>query len=514
MIARWLGLWIVCGGLVAGCTFDDHRVPCTRDNECTGDNRCYAGFCIPKRTPTEPNVVTGGRGGRSGGGSGGSAAGSAAEGGMSRPDGGTTTLDANVGGACEGEETRPCVAPWEDAQLLGGCGPGTQSCVNGEWGSCTPDRMMIGPESCNGFDDDCDGEIDEDANVQCFPADAAGCVPAEQGQFNCQGQCQAGVQMCEGGSLGPCTGYVVAAPVDDCSTEQIDENCDGTPNDNCQCNGNATRECYAGAAGTQGIGVCRAGRQQCTNGRWGPCTGAVVPQIETCNGEDDDCDRTVDDVLGVGTPCTVANARGVCAEGTFRCQAGSPATQCVATSPQPMPETCNGRDDDCNGTIDDVPPAQLATDRMHCGNCTTVCDAADSCCAGECVNTSGDRRNCGTCGRVCAMNEICMAGSCVTTETDAGTMCDAMRPCAANMLCCNGACVPNDVNNCVTCGTVCTGEVPACCSTGCADLSRDNDNCGSCGTVCRNPDGGTACTCATTGTPGVFECRSGSVACP
>jgi hypothetical protein len=418
-------------------------------------------------------------------------------------------------GTCEGDAMRACDAFWEDAPILGGCGPGSQRCVNGMWGSCTPERMMIGPESCNSFDDDCDGKTDEESNVECYPAGAAGCEATEQGQFNCTGACKAGVQRCgSDGSLGQCAGYIVAATADNCATEQIDENCDGTPNDNCQCNGNETRECYAGNPGTQGVGICRAGRQQCSNGRWGQCQGAVQQRIEVCNGDDDDCDQKVDEVTGVGNRCTVPNARGVCAEGTFRCQAGDQAPQCVATSPQPAAETCNDRDDDCNGTPDDVPAAQLASDPLHCGNCDTACGTTDKCCRGQCVDTSGDENHCGECGRVCATGEMCMAGICMSAEPDAGTMCDAMRPCAANELCCMGRCVPNNVMNCGTCGTVCGGEVPACCSNICADLSRDNSNCGSCGTVCRNPDGGTACACATTGTAGVFECRSGTLACP
>lgn len=517
MSARLGWVCLLCSWLLASCTFDDSRTRCTEDSDCTGaDARCYEGFCIPKRkTTTAPNVVSGGgSGGRAGDGEGGSTAGAAAEGGSAAPDAGNTSQpDAAMGGACEGDQTRTCIASWEEATLLGGCGAGSQRCVNGAWSSCTPERMMIGPESCNGFDDDCDGETDEESNVQCYPAGAAGCAPTEQGQFNCNGACQAGTQICSNGSLGQCSGYIVAAATDNCSTEQIDENCDGTPNDNCQCNGNATRECYTGEQGTQGIGICRAGRQTCSNGRWSACEGAVVQRIEVCNGDDDDCDRNVDEVVGVGNRCTVPNARGVCAEGTFRCQAGNPAPQCVATAPQPMPETCNDRDDDCNGTPDDVPAAQLATDEMHCGNCDTQCAAAQECCAGQCVDTNGDERNCGACGRVCATGQMCMTGMCMIVEPpDAGTMCDAMRPCAATELCCMGRCVPNDAMNCGTCGTVCAGTAPACCNNACADLSQ-NSNCGRCGNVCPTLDGGAACTCATTGTAGVFECRSGPLAC-
>jgi hypothetical protein len=42
---------------------------------------------------------------------------------------------------------------------------------------------------------------------------------------------------------------------------------------------------------------------------------------------------------------------------------------------------------------------------------------------------------------------------------------------------------------------------------------NDSSNCGGCGKVCPTLDGGTACACATTGTAGVFECRSGTLPC-
>src|SRR5574341_1271300 len=37
------------------------------------------------------------------------------------------------------------------------------------------------------------------------------------------------------------------------------------------------------------------------------------------------------------------------------------------------PEECNGIDDDCNGTTDDVAPEDLANDPNNCGACGTRC---------------------------------------------------------------------------------------------------------------------------------------------
>jgi hypothetical protein len=59
------------------------------------------------------------------------------------------------------------------------------------------------------------------------------------------------------------------------------------------CEPQATRSCYDGPAGTEGIGSCQAGTQTCADhGRaWGPCSGQVGPEPEDCETEDDEnCD--------------------------------------------------------------------------------------------------------------------------------------------------------------------------------------------------------------------------------
>ena len=69
---------------------------------------------------------------------------------------------------------------------------------------------------------------------------------------------------------------------------------------------------------------------------------------ETCNGIDDDCDGFIDVApsgMPLGRACT-----SMCGQGTERCVSGA-WTGCNA--PEPVAETCNGMDDDCNGSIDD-----------------------------------------------------------------------------------------------------------------------------------------------------------------
>lgn len=78
----------------------------------------------------------------------------------------------------------------------------------------------------------------------------------------------------------------------------------------------------------------------------------------------------------------------------------------------------------CNGQC--IP---VATDPMHCGDCTTVCGGATACSGGKCesscmtgldicnnacVDLQSDNDNCGMCGKACATGQGCVAGSCKT----------------------------------------------------------------------------------------------------
>jgi len=109
---------------------------------------------------------------------------------------------------------------------------------------------------------------------------------------------------------------------------------------------------------------------------WTGCT-ARVPVPEVCDGVDSDCNGLIDDGIVTGEPCERDNEHGTC-EGVTFC-AGAGGIQC--TAPVPAPEVCNGRDDDCNGVIDDgfavdvggTLKYSLSAD--HCGACGRVCPA-------------------------------------------------------------------------------------------------------------------------------------------
>jgi hypothetical protein len=66
---------------------------------------------------------------------------------------------------------------------------------------------------------------------------------------------------------------------------------------------------------------------------------------ETCNSRDDNCDGHIDEGLG-----SISCGVGSCQKTVDACVFGRPG---VCNPGSPVPETCNGFDDDCNGAVDD-----------------------------------------------------------------------------------------------------------------------------------------------------------------
>jgi len=91
----------------------------------------------------------------------------------------------------------------------------------------------------------------------------------------------------------------------------VDDDCDGEIDPDCECVDGATTSCGATA-----VGACALGVATCEGGRWGACAGEVAMASETCNGIDDDCDGTIDDhtdrACGAGRACL----DGVCVDVT------------------------------------------------------------------------------------------------------------------------------------------------------------------------------------------------------
>jgi len=227
---------------------------------------------------------------------------------------------------------------------LGTCGSaGTYRCAgDGSAVVCDATPGTPGTESCNGIDDDCDGQIDEATDVP----------PIRDGTD--VGRCESRVIACLGGEMVEVYAGVRPTPE---SCNGLDDDCNGLVDD-----GILAADCYDGPPGTNGIGVCVGGSTVCVDGRI-QCIGQVLPNDERCDGLDQDCDGLVDGSRDVVTGAPVAlqdscytgptSTLGVgpCVAGTTTCIDGAWGG-CTAEV-VPVPEACNDIDDDCDGTIDE-----------------------------------------------------------------------------------------------------------------------------------------------------------------
>ena len=163
-----------------------------------------------------------------------------------------------------------------------------------------------------------------------------------------------------------------------------DDDCDG------QIDEDVTQSCYTGPAATRDVGACRAGTQMCNAGMFGACVGERLPATETCNGLDDDCDGAVDENLS--RAC--GSSTGECRPGVQMCEGGRWSTACVGERAA-QTETCDGRDNNCNGSADET----FACGGLRTSQTCTVCGLA----------TERGTQTCDT--SRCGWNSTCSVGT-------------------------------------------------------------------------------------------------------
>lgn len=134
-----------------------------------------------------------------------------------------------IGCACTEGPTRACYTGPPETRHVGACRDGMQSCVMGgefsSYGACTGSVTPVAENCTNGVDDNCDGKID------CLDPTCATDAACRMG-----------------------------------------------------CTNGATRPCYDGPQGTEGVGTCHGGTQTCMNNMWpNNCPGEVVPTAENCS---------------------------------------------------------------------------------------------------------------------------------------------------------------------------------------------------------------------------------------
>ena len=282
---------------------------------------------------------------------------------------GDTPIDPSAYGC----PTTPAIFAQTDAvAACGGCNVG---------GAATPDT------TCDGLDSDCNGSVDDAVAVT-----TCGCpgLPTNQ-SYVCP--CAAS-SACINGQPLPCVPGPPVTTVDTvCS--KVDNACTGSPG-----SGYVPLSC--------GIGGCTS-YSTCTSGVEASCTPKAA-QTETCNGADDNCNISVDEGLdndldGYGcAPCASyttsasCTAQGACSWSGTACTGTVSCTQCIPgqagctttnlcskdksgsgtwtgvwdcddrdpTVFPGNPEVCDGKDNNCNGQVDEgVINA--------CGDCNPSC---------------------------------------------------------------------------------------------------------------------------------------------
>ncbi|MFM2153098.1 MAG: hypothetical protein RL199_1533 [Pseudomonadota bacterium] len=221
------------------------------------------------------------------------------------------------------------------------------------------------------------------------------------------------------------------------------------------CEPGTTRACYSGIAGTLDRGVCHDGIQTCgEDGVWlAACLGEQVPVAESCDGVDDDCDGTVDEGVknGCGGCAVLPSDPGGSCEGCGRytCD-GLEALRCVAPA-ETLGDACTNADG-CAGFF-----GCDASGEVACGApATNACGV----CGGAAVSGLGE---------ACSNDDAC-TGLTVCDGAGSSAVCDAPRR-----------------SNCGLCGEADVADVGAACATseGCIGI-LECDTAGT-GSVCAGP---------------------------
>ncbi|MBI5610289.1 MAG: hypothetical protein HY902_15535 [Deltaproteobacteria bacterium] len=293
-----------------------------------------------------------------------------------------TTCDG-LDNDCDGQTDEEVVPKFGDCKRQGVCaGLSAPTCGGGAWDcgyAALGLEYEVSETKCDGKDNDCDGTVDAGLGAAALPAGQS-CKAAGVCTKDVAVVCQAGAPTCNYGNV---KGF-----------EVIETSCDGQDND---CDGKTDN--FAGSAvplTSADLGDClnkgqcsKGGVQRvCTSGQFA-CSYAGVANYEasetSCDGKDNDCNGTVDDVTQ--KPATSAcGTQGVCAGGAQTCSGNLWSCDWAALASkgyEPFEQTCDGKDNDCDGQTDEsVAPT------------TAGCKSLGQCGWGVAVTCSGGKASC------------------------------------------------------------------------------------------------------------------------
>jgi hypothetical protein len=248
----------------------------------------------------------------------------------------------DVGPQCPGEFGCPC----ED----------NESCYSGfciptmEGDVCT--RVCAGDDSCpKGWSCVIVSGSGSDVVYACMDRYADLCRPCKE-DLECKGVVDSGKNLCV--DLGPegrfcgveCKGAGDCPDGFECAPQvsgrgEVNQ-CVPSGGGQCPCTDRFKKQGYETVCYVQNdFGKC-LGQRTCD-----AMCDAAVPLKEECNAKDDNCDGAVDEGLS-GGDCDLKNEFGTC-KGQSLCLGGKPFCQGTYATP----ETCNGVDDNCDGTKDE-----------------------------------------------------------------------------------------------------------------------------------------------------------------
>ncbi len=327
------------------------------------------------------------------------------------------------------DDNQPCGS---DA---GECNHGLTVCVNHEL-QC---QGATGPftEVCDGLDNDCDNLVDGQSQ-SCYVV-TGNAFNADPNSYQ-YGECRTGTWKCTAALNSGVADWGNGMKASSCAGQKVPtvEVCDGKDNN---CN-NVIDDVNDGGK-VVGVECCDpkvkapalCGTGQCNKGTFacvGPtvsCVNAGVPGEEACDGIDNDCNGTVDDIKTLGSNCTTL---GGC-PGKLACDADKKAPVCVPNGAQDL-EICDGKDNDCDGSVDEFDDVNKNDDRVG-----KTCDALVEpnnhlpCMPGHTVCTAQGTIDC--VGAIHPVKEVCDL-----KDTDCDGIADTLSACPGGNACIDGQC--------------------------------------------------------------------------